>query len=104
MQIDVADFGDYRSFLATKFGQLKSKKPRSVSFESMARKVKSSKTFVRLVLTKKRHISLHRVTAFAKAFEISDDRSPEEIAAVIARAVFGYFLVNSSVVPSTFSG
>ena len=68
MSIHIGQFPDYRDFLKEKFLFEKSKKY-AFSLQFCADKLKVSKTFVKLVLDKKRHFSIDTIPSLWDLFK-----------------------------------
>jgi uncharacterized protein (TIGR02147 family) len=69
MSIHIGQFPDYRDFLKEKFLFEKSKKY-AFSLQFCADKLNVSKTFVKLVLDKKRHFSIDTIPSLWELFKL----------------------------------
>ncbi|MBO9667552.1 MAG: hypothetical protein J7501_12155 [Bdellovibrio sp.] len=71
MSIHIGSYPDYRDFLKEKFVQEKAKKY-TFSLQFCADKLDVSKTFVKLVLDKKRHFSLDTLPLLWDLFKLTE--------------------------------
>lgn len=67
---EIYEFEDYRDFLFSRFESLRSKR-KIYSFQWLGNKLEVSKTFVKLLLSKKRHIDLERVPQLSQVFKLT---------------------------------
>ncbi|MDD4976917.1 MAG: TIGR02147 family protein [Bacteriovorax sp.] len=67
----IIEFSDYRDFLKKVFEWEKYKRP-GFSYEYCARKLETSKSYLKQVFDKRIHVDLNRIPQIAKLFNISD--------------------------------
>jgi len=65
-------FKDYRDYLKQIF-QIKKNKNPHFSFQSFATKVGFTKSYLKMVIDKKRHVSVDKFLVVADYFKLSDD-------------------------------
>ncbi len=69
----VWDFEDYREYLASIYERRRVSHPRASSYLAFARRAGLSKTYIRHVLAKERHLRLDHVPAVLRAFHVERD-------------------------------
>jgi uncharacterized protein (TIGR02147 family) len=67
---EVSDFKDYRDFIKFRFEDLKKSDP-NLSYQKVANRIGSTKSYLKLVIDKKRHMSLDKLLPLAKYFRLS---------------------------------
>lgn len=67
---EVSDFKDYRDFIKLRFEELKNSNPK-FSFQKVASRIATTKSYLKLVIDKKRHMSLNKLLPLAKYFKLS---------------------------------
>ncbi len=66
----ILSYTDYREFLADRWEQLKTKDSR-LSFESASRKLKTSRSYLKMIISKKRHLSQNKIMQVAEIFKLN---------------------------------
>jgi uncharacterized protein (TIGR02147 family) len=69
-RVNITQYGDYRLFLKDLFASLKSQ-GHKISYQYCAKHLKTSKNYIKLIMDRKRHLSLDKVTKIAKLFKLS---------------------------------
>lgn len=67
---DISGFEDYRDFIQFQFQTLKKSKPK-FSYQNVANDLGTTKSYLKLVIDKKRHISLDKLIGLADYFKLS---------------------------------
>lgn len=71
MSRQIFQYTDYRDFIKDRLAQFK-KDGRAFSFENIARKIKTTKSYLKLIADKKRHTSIEKVMPLCDLFELND--------------------------------
>ncbi len=67
----ILEYKDYRDFLADRWNLMKAENPR-ISFESASRKIGSSKSYLKMILDRRRHLSQNRLLKVASLFKLTE--------------------------------
>jgi hypothetical protein len=70
---EISEFDDYRDILGEAYAALKAKNPK-ISLSRIAKKVALDRSFLSMVLKKKRHLDIRRLGKLAEAFHVPENR------------------------------
>ena len=70
-KVSIINFTDYRDFLRMRYEKEKEKNPQ-ITYRYLGRKINSADNYFKYIFDKKRHISIDRVNATAKLFELKE--------------------------------
>jgi transcriptional regulator with XRE-family HTH domain len=70
---ELSEFEDYRDILGEAYAVLKAKNPK-ISLSRIAKKVSLDRSFLSMVLKKKRHLDIRRLGKIAEAFHVPENR------------------------------
>ena len=70
-KIQITDFQDYRDFLQAKLAKMKAQN-RKFSFQYCSQKLGTTASYLKLVVSKKRHISLDRISKISALFKLNE--------------------------------
>jgi hypothetical protein len=73
MMRELSEFEDYRDILGEAYAALKAKNPK-ISLSRIAKKVSLDRSFLSMVLKKKRHLDIRRLGKIAEAFHVPANR------------------------------
>lgn len=73
MMRELSEFEDYRDILGEAYATLKAKNPK-ISLSRIAKKVSLDRSFLSMVLKKKRHLDIRRLGKLAEAFHVPENR------------------------------
>jgi uncharacterized protein (TIGR02147 family) len=73
--MEILDFEDYRDFIKQRLEKMRAENS-FFSFQYCAKKMKTSKSYLKLVIGKKRHITLTKITALSELLKLTPEEQP----------------------------